>query len=397
MPSIIERFKSAWSSFADVGKYDPPEGPGYSVPYHIPQFSITNQRTIVASINTRIAIDVSTLNIYHAMVDESNRFLNPITSGLNYCLTEEANLDQGPNAFLQDIAMHMCEDGHAAVVPTKASADPRKTNSFSVMELRVGRVTEWFPKQVRIRLYNSETGHYEEILMPKHAVAIITNPLYNVMNRTNSTLQRLNNKIALLDATDSANASDKLNLIIQLPYVIKSDARRSQAEARRKDIEVQLKDSKYGIAYTDGTERITQLNRPTENNLWDQVKELTSSVYQQLGLTDSVMNGTADEATILNYMNRTIEPMAQAIVQELKRKFLTLTARTQGQSVVAMRDPFKYVPLSQVAEVADKLTRNAITTSNEIRPIVGFRPLDDPKANELSNKNVPQPEYEQEF
>ena len=324
----------------------------------------------------------------HARLDDNGRYKEQITSGLNECLTLRANIDQTSKAFLQDVVMSMMDEGVVAIVPVDTTIDPTKSNSFDIQTMRTGQIIEWYPKHVKVRVYNDRTGLKEEVLLPKESVAIIENPLYAVINEPNSTMQRLVRKLNLLDVIDEQSGSGKLDLIIQLPYVIKSEARRNQAENRRKDIENQLAGSKYGIAYTDGTEKITQLNRPVENNLMKQIEYLTGMLYSQLGITQSILDGTADEKTMLNYYNRTIEPIITAIVDEIKYKFLTKTARTQMQDIVYFRNPFKLVPINELAEISDKFTRNEIASSNEIRQIIGWKPSDDPGADELRNKNL---------
>lgn len=355
-----------------------------------PRVWVSNERSIISSIYTRLCIDVASIDMRHVRLDDQKRYLEDIDSGLNNCLTLEANIDQAARALRIDIAMTLFDKGVAVVVPVDTSLSPEESGGFDIITLRVGEVTAWFPKHVRVNLYNEAVMMRQEITLPKSMVAIIENPLYSVMNETNSTLSRLRSKLNLLDSVDEQSASGKLDLIIQLPYVIKSEARRQQAEQRRSDIEFQLKGSQYGIAYTDGTEKITQLNRPVENNLMGQVEYLTAMLYGQLGLTDTVMNGTADEKTMLNYWNRTIEPILSAITEEFKRKFLTKTARTQKQSVMFFRDPFRLVPIENIAEIADKFTRNEIMTSNEMRQVVGMKPHPDPKADQLINSNMPQ-------
>jgi hypothetical protein len=337
-----------------------------------------------------LSIDVASVDMRHVRLDEENRYKEDIDSGLNNCLTVEANIDQAARAFRQDIAMTLFDKGVAALVPVDTSISPRTSGGFDILTMRVGEIVTWYPQHVRISLYNEATGEREEITLNKTAVAIVENPLYSVMNEPLSTLQRLLHKLNLLDAIDEQSASGKLDLIIQLPYVIKSEARRQQAEQRRQDIEFQLKGSQYGIAYTDGTEKITQLNRPAENNLMSQIEYLTAMLYGQLGLTEEVMNGTADEKAMLNYWNRTIEPILTAIVEAMRRTFLTKTARTQKQSVLFFRDPFRLVPIENIAEIADKFTRNEIMTSNEMRQVVGMAPHPDPKADQLLNSNMPQ-------
>jgi len=339
-----------------------------------------------------LSIDISSIDVRHVRLDDADRYKEDIKSGLNNCLTLEANIDQGARAFRQDIAMTIFNEGVAAIVPVDTTLNPSKSGGYDIKTLRVGTVVSWMPKHIRVRLYNEAKGEREEITLEKKFVAIVENPLYSVMNESNSTLQRLIRKLNLLDAVDEASSSGKLDLIIQLPYVIKSEARRQQAEQRRKDIEFQLKGSKYGIAYTDGTEQITQLNRPTENNLLGQIEFLTDMLYGQLGLTEAVMKGTADEKAMLNYNNRTVEPIVEAIVEAMRRTFLTATARSQQQSIAYFRNPFKLVPVENIAEIADKFTRNEIVSANEIRQVIGFKPSNDPKADELRNSNMPQTE-----
>lgn len=358
------------------------------------RFSRGNERSIVTSLFNRIAMDVSSIDIKHVRLDENERYTETIESGLNNCLTTEANLDQTGRAFVQDVVMSMLDEGCVAIVPIDTTLDPRVTNSYDILTMRTGKILEWYPDHVKVRVYNERTGRKEDIVVSKKSVAIIENPLYSVINEPNSTMQRLIRKLSLLDVTDEQTASGKLDLIIQLPYIIKTEARRKQAEDRRREIENQLASSKYGIAYTDGTERITQLNRSVENNLMKQIEYLTSMLYGQLGISQSVMDGTADEKTMLNYNNRTIEPIVSAIVDEMKRKFLTKTARSQRQSIAFFRDPFKLVPVNEIAEIADKFTRNEIASSNEIRQIIGFKPSKDPKADELRNSNISQPAEE---
>ena len=349
---------------------------------------IANDRSIISSIYTRLSIDVASVDMRHVRLDDEDRYLEDMDSGLNNCLTVEANLDQAARALRQDIAITLFDSGCAAVVPVDTSISPEESAGFDILTLRVGTICDWYPNHVRVSLYNEGIAQRQEITLPKSMVAIIENPLYSVMNEPNSTLQRLFHKLNLLDSVDEQSASGKLDLIIQLPYVIKSEARRQQAEQRRSDIEFQLKGSKYGIAYTDGTEKITQLNRPVENNLMGQIEFLTTMLYGQLGLTDAVMNGTADEAAMLNYWNRTIEPILTATVQEFRRKFLTKTARTQKQSVLFFKDPFKLIPLEKIAEIADSFSRNEIMTSNELREVIGRKPHSDPKADQLLNSNI---------
>lgn len=390
---LANRLQHAWNAFLNRDptpfKYD--VGTGYSYRPDRSRLSHGNDRSIVTSIFNRIALDVSSINIQHVQLDENNRFQQVLKSGLNNCLSLEANVDQTGRAFIQDVVMSMLDEGCVAMVPTNTDDDPIQHDGFGVLSMRTGKILDWYPKHVKVRVYNEEKGLKEDILLPKSMVAIVENPLYAVINEPNSTMQRLIRKLNLLDVVDEQSSSGKLDLIIQLPYIIKTDARRQQAEARRKDIEQQLSGSKYGIAYTDGTERITQLNRSVENNLLKQIEYLTSMLYSQLGITQSVLDGTADDRTMLNYYNRTIEPIISAITDEMKRKFLTKTARSQRKSILFFRDPFKLVPVSELAEIADKFTRNEIATSNEMRQAIGWKPSNDPKADELVNSNISQP------
>ncbi|WP_270609502.1 phage portal protein [Blautia massiliensis (ex Durand et al. 2017)] len=389
--NLSTRLAHAWNAFTSR---DPTQyiitGPGYSSRPDRPRLSRGNEKSIATSIFNRIALDVSSVNIKHCRLDKNGRYVEDIDSGLNNCLNLEANKDQTGRAFIQDVVLSMLDEGCVALVPVETTIDPKSSNSYQIDSMRTGKITEWYPDMVRVRLYNDRTGEKEEILLPKNQVAIIENPLYAVVNEYNSTMQRLIRKLSLLDVTDEQTASGKLDLIIQLPYVIKTEARRAQVERRRKDIIDQLTGSQYGIAYTDGTEKIIQLNRSLENNLLKQVEYLTNMVYSQLGITQSVLDGTADEKTMLNYMNRTVEPIISAIVDELKRKFLTKTARSQLQSIVYFIDPFRLVPANDIAEIADKFKRNEIMTSNEIRQIVGMQPSKDPKADKLVNSNISQ-------
>ncbi|MDD3040073.1 phage portal protein [Bacteroides sp.] len=372
------------STYSEVGR-------GSSYRPDRPRFTRGNKNSIVTSVYNRIALDTASINISHVQLDSGGRYVSTITSGLNSCLSLEANIDQTGRALIQDIVMSMLDEGCIAIVPIDTTDDPKFTSSYDINSVRVGKIIDWYPKHVKVRVYNDKTGVKEDVTLPKSIVGIVENPLYAVINEPNSTMQRLIRKLNLLDAVDEQSSSGKLDLIIQLPYVIKSEARRKQAEDRRKDIENQLAGSKFGIAYTDGTERITQLNRSVENNLMAQIEYLTSMLYSQLGITQSILDGTADDKTMLNYYNRTIEPIISAIVDEIKRKFLTKTARSQNKSISFFRDPFKLVPVSQIAEIADKFTRNEIMTSNEIRQVVGLMPAEDPKADELRNKNLSQP------
>lgn len=354
-------------------------------------FSRGNERSIATAVYNHIAMDAAAVDIKHVRLDENNRYAYDIDSGLNNCLNLEANIDQTGRAFIQDVVMSMLDEGCVAIVPVDTSIDPKVSSSYDILSMRTGKIVQWYPQHVKVRLYDDRTGQKKEIVLPKSTVAIIENPFYAVFNEPNSTMQRLIRKLSLLDVTDEQTASGKLDLIIQLPYIIKTQARRDEAERRRKEIERQLAGSKYGIAYADGTERITQLNRSVENNLMSQIEYLTNMLYGQLGITQSIMDGTADEKTMLNYNNRTIEPIVSAIVNELKRKFLTKTARSQGQSIMMFRDPFRLVPVDNIAEIADKFTRNEIMTSNEIRQVIGMKPSNDPKADELVNSNISQP------
>ena len=391
---FIDRLQHGWNAFMNKdptrGYYD--TGPGYSYRPDRPRLTRGNERTIVTSIFNRIALDVAALNITHCKVDENGRYVSSIDSSLNNCLNLEANIDQTGRAFIQDVVISMFDEGCVAVVPVDTSIDPEISGSYNVESMRTGKILEWYPKHVKVRVYNENTGIKEDIKLPKSSVSIIENPLFAVVNEPNSTLQRLIRKLALLDVVDEQTSAGKLDMIIQLPYTIKSEARRTQAEARRKDIEMQLTNTKYGIAYVDATEKITQLNRPLENNLMKQIEYLTNMLYSQLGITQTILDGTADEQTLLNYHSRTIEPIASAIVDEMKRKFLTKTARTQKQTITFFRDPFKLVPVNNIADIADKFTRNEVLTSNEIRQIIGFKPSSDPKADELRNSNLNHPD-----
>lgn len=399
--TIGSRIKHAWNAFLNrdptdaniYTNYNNHSGGTYYRPDRV-RLSRGNERSIVTSIFNRIALDVAAIDIRHCRLDEEDRFLEYIDSPLNDCLSLEANIDQTARAFIQDIVMSLFDEGCVALVPVDTSTNPNNTNSYDIFTMRTGKIKTWYPNSVRVEVYNDRTGKKQEIICSKKNVAIIENPLYSVMNEPNSTLKRLMRKLVLLDAVDEQSSSGKLDLIIQLPYIVKSEARKAQAEQRRKDIEKQLSGTKYGIAYTDGTEKITQLNRPIENNLMKQIEYLTSMLYSQLGITQEILAGTADEKTMLNYYTRTIEPIVSAIADEINRKFLTKTARTQGQSIEFFRDPFKLVPVNQLAEIADKFTRNEILTSNEIRQIVGRKPSSDPKADQLVNSNISQPTQE---
>lgn len=391
---ISDRLQHAWNAFMNRDPtYNYQDlGNSYSIRPDRPRFTRGNERSIVTSVYNRIALDVSAISIQHVRLDDNGRFKEQMNTSLNSCLTLSANTDQTGRAFIQDAVMSMLDEGCVAIVPIDTTTDPNISDSYDILTMRTAKILDWYPNHVRIRVYNEKTGRQEETIVPKKMVAIVENPLYAVINEPNSTMQRLVRKLGLLDVTDEQTASGKLDLIIQLPYVIKTEARRQQAEERRKSIEMQLAGSKYGIAYTDGTERITQLNRSLENNLMKQIEYLTSMLYSQLGITQSILDGTADEKTMLNYYSRTIEPIISAIVDEMKRKFLTKTARSQHQSIVFFRDPFKLVPVNDIAEIADKFTRNEIMTSNEIRQIVGMKPSDDPKADKLINSNLNHPD-----
>lgn len=390
MPKFIDRLQHAWNAFR--GRDRPSSKELGSGSYYRPDRRVNvlrgNDKSIVTSVINRISVDVASVNILHARVDSNGNYVDTIKDSLNDCLTLEANIDQTGQAFFIDLASTMLSGGCVAAVPIETSIDPNISSSYEIQSIRVGLVTQWFPKYVQVNVYNQLTGMREEIVVPKEQVAIIQNPFYDVMNEPNSTLQRLIRKLSLLDSVDEQVSAGKLDMIIQLPYTIRSEARREQAEHRRKDIEMQLRDSKYGIAYTDATEKITQLNRPLENNLLNQIEYLTNQLYSQLGITPEVLNGTASEETMLNYFNRTVEPILTAIADEFKRKFLTKTARTQGQSILFIRNPFKLVPLSKIAEIVDKFTANEILTSNEIRGIIGYRPVENDRANQLINKNI---------
>ena len=392
--SFVDRLQHAWNVFTNKDELTS----GYknvSMTYSYrpdrPRLTRGNERSIVTSVFNRISTDASSINIRHIKLDENERYIETVNSKLNRCLNLEANIDQTGRAFLQDTIMSMLDEGCVAMVPIETTFNPKVTDSYDILSMRTGKIVQWAPSDVKVNIYNERTGRREDIWVPKKTVSIVENPFYAVMNEPNSTMQRLIRKLNLLDAIDEQSSSGKLDLIIQLPYVIKTEARKQQAENRRKDIEEQLSGSKYGIAYTDGTERITQLNRPVENNLMKQIEYLTTMLYSQLGITQTILDGTADDKTMLNYYNRTIEPILSAIVDEMKRKFLTKTARSQKQSISYFRDPFKLVPVNDLAEIADKFTRNEIMSSNEIRQIVGMKPSSDPKADELRNKNLSEP------
>ena len=391
MADPLSVIKHAWGLFTNTNNKNPtikPEGSSYTISPTRPRFTRGNERTIVTSVYNRIAIDASTMDVMHVRLDDEGRFKEPIKSNLNNCLTVEANIDQTSRAFMLDVVISLLDEGCVAVVPVKTTLNPNNTESYDIEELRTGRIMEWFPKHVLVRLYNDETGMYQDITLPKSQVAIIENPLYTIMNEPNSTMQRLIHKLSLLDIIDEESSSGKMDLIIQLPYIIKNDTKRSQAEERRKQIEDQLRGSRYGVAYIDGTEKVTQLNRSVENNILKQVEYLTNLLYSQLGLTQTIMDGTADENAMNNYYNRTVEPVVSAIVDEFHRKFLTKTARTQGQAIMFFRDPFKLMSVTSIADTADKFTRNELLSSNEFRQIIGRKPSTDPKADMLLNKNI---------
>lgn len=394
MPTMTQRIRSGWNAFIgrdptedfkiaqDLGSY------GYGVRPDRMRYTGGNQRSIVASVYNRISVDVASIHMEHAQLDDNGRFKEPVKSGLNNCINVSANVDQTGKAFIQDIVESMFDEGVVAVVPVDTTADPKKTESYDILTMRTGRILEWKPQHIKIHLYDENTGRFNDIWLPKYMVAVIENPFYSIMNEPNSTLQRLIQAINKLNAANDNSTSSKLDLIIQLPYVTKSPQRKEEARKRRKEIEDQLSNSKLGIAYTDGTERVTQLNRSLDNNLWTQVKELTQQLYSQLGVTPSILDGTADEATRINYFNSTIAPICDAITDEFERKFLTKTARTQNKAIIYFRDPFKLVPVSQLADIADKFTRNEIMTSNEIRGEIGLKPSNDPKADKLMNSNL---------
>ena len=388
--ALMDRLKHAWNTFKNK---DPTQvnwniGPSYGYRPDRMRYTRGNERSIVTAVYNRIAMDVAAVNLKHIRLDENDRYKETIDSGLNNCLSVEANLDQTGRAFIQDLVASMLDEGCVAAVPTDADDEPEDSGNFKVYTLRTGKILEWYPRHVKVEVYNEQEGQRQQIIIPKSTVPLIENPMYSVMNEPNSIYQRLVRKLTLLDVVDEQTSSGKLDLIIQLPYIIKTEARREQAEKRRRDIEKQLSEGKYGIAYTDGTERITQLNRPVENNLMKQIEYLTSMFFSQLGITQSILDGTADEKTMLNYYNRTIEPILSAIADEMKRKFLTPTARSQKQTIAYFRDPFKLVPVNDIAEIADKFTRNEIMTSNEIRQVIGMKPSSDPNADVLRNKNL---------
>ena len=401
--ALRDRLAHAWNAFMNR---DPTyySGNSYSIRPDRARFSRGNERSIVTSVYNRLSLDASAINIKHVRLDENERFTGVISSNFNECLTLSANIDQTNRAFFQDVVISMLDEGSVAIVPVDTTFNPKITGSYDITSMRTGKIIEWFPKNVKVRIYNELSGRKEDIVLPKEMVAIIENPFYSVMNEPNSTLQRLIRKLNILDRIDEQSGSGKLDLIIQLPYQLKTEAKKQQAAERKKDIEEQLAGSKFGIAYVDSTEHITQLNRPIENNLMKQIEYLTELFFSQLGITQSILDGTADEKTMINYYNRTIEPIVAAIVDEMKRKFLTKTARTQGQTIKYFRDPFKLVPVSEIAEIADKFTRNEIASSNEIRQVIGWIPSNDPKADELRNSNISEPAgggydegYEEEY
>ena len=388
--SFFSRLQHAWNAFFNK---DPTVvyrdyGPGYATRPDRTQLSRGNERSIVTAIYNRIAVLVSMVDIKHIRLDQDGRYIEDIASDMNECLTTSANIDQTGRAFIQDVVTSMLDEGCVAVIPVDTTFNPEKTGAYDIQSMRTGKILEWHPETIRVRVYNEKKGEKEDIFVPKKIAAIIENPFYAVMNEPSSTLQRLIKKLNLLDVIDEQSGSGKLNMIIQLPYVIKTEARRQQAENRRKDIEDQLANSKYGIAYTDGTEKVTQINRAVENNLMSQIEYLTSMLYSQLGINQAILDGTADEKTMLNFMNNTIEPILVAITEEMNRKFLTKTARTQGQKITFFDDPFRLIPVNQVAEIADKFTRNEIMTSNEVRQKIGMKPSDNPRADELRNANI---------
>lgn len=390
--SFISRLKSGWNAFRNrdpTGVYTQNIGPSYSYRQDRNRFSRGNERSIVVSVYNRIAMDAAAISMKPVQLDKNGRFSSEVNSGLNNCMNLEANIDQTGRAYMQDLVQSMLDEGVVADIPVETDKDPSLTESYQIRSMRTGKILDWYPRHVKVRVYNEETGQKEDVILPKKTIGIIENPLYAVMNEPSSTMQRLIRKLNLLDAIDEQSGSGKLDLIIQLPYSVKSELRKKQADQRREDIIEQLK-GPFGIAYTDGTEKIIQLNRPIENNLMKQIEYLTSQLYSQLGITQTIMDGTADDKTMLNYYNRTIEPIVAAIADERKRKFLSKTARTQGQSIMFFRDPFKLVPVNDLAEIADKLTRNEIATSNEMRQIIGWKPSDDPKADELRNSNISQ-------
>lgn len=391
-PTLMNRLKNSWNAFRNRDPTIFYNEPGMSYTYRPDRvrFSRGNERSIVTSVYNKIAMDVASVDIRHCQIDKNGRYTEDIDSDFNRCLTLEANIDQSHRAFRQDIVMSMFDEGAVAIVPIEAKGDPTLSTSFDIRSMRVGKIVEWFPRSVKVEVYNDQTGKKEKIIMPKKSVAIVENPLYSVINEPNSTMKRLIRKLNILDAIDEQSGSGKLDLIIQLPYAVKGELKEQQANKRRDSIIDQLK-GPYGIAYIDGTEKVTQLNRPVENNLMKQIEYLTNLLYSQIGITPSVMDGTADEKTMLNYNNRTVEPIVSVIVDAMKRSFISRTAMTQGQTIMAFRDPFKLVPINNIAEIADKFTRNEILTSNEVRQIIGFKPSSDPKADKLINSNIAQP------
>lgn len=394
MDNFTDRLKHAWNAFRGKEPLGFPYqnlGASYGIRPDRPYLRLGGEQTIITSIYNRIAIDVASINIQHVRLDQNDRFLEEIHSGLDECLTVQANIDQSGRQFIEDVVISMLDEGCIALVPIDTDINPLNTNAYDILSMRVGKIEQWFPEHVQVLVYNEKTGQKQEIIVPKSKVAIVENPLYTVMNSPNSTLRRLIHKLSLLDAVDETSSSGKLDMIIQLPYVIKTDSRRAEAEKRRKQIEEQLSSSKYGIAYTDGTEKIVQLNRSLTNNLLDQIKYLQEQLYNQLGITEDVLKGTGDEKVMLNYYNRTVEPILGAIADAMKRSFLTKTARTQGQSIMYFRDPFRLVPVANIAEIADKFTRNEILSSNEVRGIIGFKPVQDSAADQLRNKNIADP------
>lgn len=396
---FMDRIKHSWNAFMNKDPTYNYQNIGTSYSYRPDRTRLTrgNERSIVNSIYTRIALDVASIGVKHCRLDENGRFESVIDSNLNNCLTVEANIDQTSRAFLQDIVMSMLDEGSVAIVPVDTTLDPRVTSSYDILSMRTGKIIDWYPSHVRVRLYNDKTGRREEVLLQKKSVAIIENPFYSIMNEPNSTNQRLIRKLNLLDSIDEQSGSGKLDMIVQLPYSVKSPIQEARAESRRQNLEKQLSGSKYGIAYIDSTEKITQLNRPIENQLMKQIEYLTSMLHGQLGITQAILDGTADEQTQLNYITHTVEPIISAIVDEMNRKFLTKTARTQNQTIAFFRDPFKLVPVNNIAEIADKFTRNEIMTSNEIRQVIGMKPSDDPKADQLVNSNIRKPQQEEVY
>ena len=397
MASFVERLQHGWNAFVNADSRYSYRDYGYEsgIRNDRMQFTRSNRQSIVSSIYNQIAKDCAAIPLIHARVDDNGRYVETVKSGLNYCLSDEANIDQTGRAFIQDVVQSMLDEGSVAIVPIVTDISPIQNGGYDVQDIRTGKIKSWYPQHVRVDVYDDRTGQHKEIVLPKKMVAIIENPLYAIMNEPNSTLQRLIRKMNLLDMIDEQNGSGKLDLIIQLPYVIKSLAQRKEAKRRKKEIEDQINNSKYGIAYIDGTEKVTQLNRSVENNLLDQIKDLKSDLYSQLGLSEAVFNGTADEAAMLNYYNRTVEPILAAIANEIKRKFLTKTARTRGQSIVYIRDPFKLAPVEKIAEIADKFTRATVLSPNEVREIIGYRPVENEKADELRNPNLNEPTPEE--